>query len=268
MLCCAAQPKVAKKSQPPAAGKKPEGAKKAKKSPLFVKRVKNFGIGNDLPPKRDLSRLVRWPRYVRIQRQRAVLMKRLKVPPAINQFRNTADNNSSRTLFRLLNKYRPETRAAKKARLLAKAKGENAGDDAKPLVVKYGLNHVVSLVEQKKAKLVVIAHDVDPIELVVYLPALCRKVDVPYMIVKGKARLGEVVHKKTSAVLAVTDVGKEDQGELATLVSYARENYNDNAPARRQWGGGKLGHKSAMAQAKLQKAIRREEARKQKIALV
>jgi large subunit ribosomal protein L7Ae len=38
----------------------------------------------------------------------------------------------------------------------------------------------------------VIAHDVDPIELVVWLPALCRKMEVPYCIVKGKARLGSV----------------------------------------------------------------------------
>jgi len=39
------------------------------------------------------------------------------------------------------------------------------------------------------AQLVVIAHDVDPIELVVWFPALCRKIEVP-CIVKGKARLG------------------------------------------------------------------------------
>ncbi len=46
--------------------------------------------------------------------------------------------------------------------------------------------------EQGKAQLVVIAHDVDPIELVVWLPALCRKMGVPYAIVKGKSRLGSV----------------------------------------------------------------------------
>lgn len=39
----------------------------------------------------------------------------------------------------------------------------------------------------------VIAHDVDPIELVVWLPALCRKMEVPYCIVKGKSRLGTVM---------------------------------------------------------------------------
>lgn len=54
----------------------------------------------------------------------------------------------------------------------------------KPVVVKYGLNHITTLVEQKEAALVVIAHDVDPIELVVWLPALCKRMDVPYVIVK------------------------------------------------------------------------------------
>lgn len=56
--------------------------------------------------------------------------------------------------------------------------------------------------EQGKAQLVLIAHDVDPIELVVWLPALCRKMNVPYCIVKGKARLGQVcvcaVHSVTT----------------------------------------------------------------------
>ena len=97
-------------------------------------------------------------------------------------------------------------------------------DTKKPLFAKYGLNHIVALVEAKKASLVVIAHDVDPIELVVFLPALCRKMGVPYVIVKGKARLGTVVHKKTAAVVALQDVKSEDQRDLATLVSAAKAN--------------------------------------------
>jgi large subunit ribosomal protein L7Ae len=60
----------------------------------------------------------------------------------------------------------------------------------KPLVVKYGLNHITSLVESGKAQLVVIAHDVDPIELVVWLPQLCKSMGVPYCIVKVRAGRG------------------------------------------------------------------------------
>ena len=49
------------------------------------------------------------------------------------------------------------------------AKQKKEGQEVKtkkPQVLKYGLNHVTTLVENKMAKLVVIAHDVDPIELV------------------------------------------------------------------------------------------------------
>lgn len=92
------------------------------------------------------------------------------------------------------------------------------------MFIKYGLNHVVALIEAKKANLVIIAHDVDPVELVVFLPALCRKMGVPYVIVKSKARLGVVVHKKTAPALVVQDVKSEDQKELATLVAAAKAN--------------------------------------------
>jgi large subunit ribosomal protein L7Ae len=55
-----------------------------------------------------------------------------------------------------------------------------------------------------------------------------------------------VVNKKTAAVLAIVRVAKEDQPELAQLVNWAKENYNDKYDeVRRQWGGGKVGIKSA-----------------------
>lgn len=72
-------------------------------------------------------------------------------------------------LFRLLHKYRPETKAEKKERLRSMAQKKTEGGDAtakkKPITLKYGINHVTNLIEQKKATLVVIAHDVDPIEV-------------------------------------------------------------------------------------------------------
>lgn len=61
---------------------------------MFEKRTKNFGIGQTVQPKRDLSRFVKWPKYIRIQRQKAVLQKRLKVPPTINQFTQTLDKQT------------------------------------------------------------------------------------------------------------------------------------------------------------------------------
>jgi large subunit ribosomal protein L7Ae len=31
-------------------------------NPLFEKRTRNFGIGQNIQPKRDLSRFVKWPK--------------------------------------------------------------------------------------------------------------------------------------------------------------------------------------------------------------
>ena len=72
-------------------------------------------------------------------------------------------------VFKLLEKYRPETDAQKKERLKSSAESKAAGgaaDDAKrPRHIKYGLNHITYLVENQKAGLVAIASDVDPIEV-------------------------------------------------------------------------------------------------------
>merc|ERR1711934_226848 len=131
------------------------------------KKPRTFSIGGAILPKRDLTRFVKWPKYVRLQR--------IKMPPAINQFSNTLDKRQASNLFRLLNTLKPETKTEKKERRDAQAQKVAAGEHAaskKPISVKMGLNHVSTLVEEKKAKLVVIAHDVDPIEVIVWLPAL------------------------------------------------------------------------------------------------
>lgn len=65
-------------------------------NPLFEKKPKQFGIGGSLPFKKDLHRFVKWPKYVRLQRQKRVLNQRLKVPPALNQFTKTLDKNLGR----------------------------------------------------------------------------------------------------------------------------------------------------------------------------
>lgn len=72
-------------------------------------------------------------------------------------------------LFKLLEKYRPETDIQKKERLKAKAEAKVAkkGDapTKRPNTLRAGTNTVTKLIEQKKAQLVVIAHDVDPLEV-------------------------------------------------------------------------------------------------------
>lgn len=246
-------PAIAKKA---AASKSAATAgKTSANAALFEKRPRNFSVGNAIQPKRDLTRYVKWPAYVRLQRQRSILNRRLKVPPAINQFSKCLDKNTATQLFRLMNRYQPETKVEKKARLTAvaaaKAAGQAAPASKKPVNVKYGLNHITALIEAKKAQLVVISHDVDPIELVVWLPALCRKVGVPYCIVKSKSRLGTVVHKKTATALCITEVRPEHKQDLAALVQAVKAKYNDVFDeTKKHWGGGVNGAKSCAKMAK------------------
>merc|ERR1712072_1467834 len=180
-------------------------------------RPKNLRIGGTVQPSRDLTRFVRWPRYILAQRQKRVLYQRLRVPPAVNQFTKTLNNNQSKNLWRLLAKYSPESKKDKMTRLKSAAENKAQGKEVntpKPVVLKFGLNHVTSLVESGEAKLVVIAHDVDPIELVLWLPQLCRNKSVPYLIVKDKA----------------------DNHDLDQLIKVARNDYLETASSHNQWG--------------------------------
>ena len=72
--------------------------------------------------------------------------------------------------------YRPETKAEKKVRLTTLAEKKAAGKPEttgkKPVTIKYGINHITNLIESKKAQLVCIAHDVDPIEVSEYAGTL------------------------------------------------------------------------------------------------
>jgi len=235
------------------------------KNPLIEKRPKIFGIGQAIQPKRDLSRFVKYPRYIAIQRQRRILMSRFKVPPTLNQFSRTLDKSTASLLFKVLGKYRPESRVQRRQRLRktaeAKTKGETVAAVPKAHI-RFGLNTVVTLIERKEAKLVIIAHDVDPIELVVFLPTLCRKMGVPYVIVKSKSRLGAVVHKKTATAIALTSVEKEDLKDFQNLTDIANQSFNNNTEVRRAWGGNKLGSKAQAALKKKEKAVAKEQAAK------
>ena len=91
--------------------------------------------------------------------------------------------------------------------------------------MKFGLNHVTYLVEQKRAKLVLIANDVDPIETIVFLPTLCKAMGIPYAIVQCKARLGKLVHKKTASCVALTDF-THSQAELSNIARNVNDQFN------------------------------------------
>ena len=213
-----------------AAPSKPKEKLHESKHPLSQPAPKNFNFGNDVKPRIVKSRFVKFPRYVQLQRQKRILMKRLKCPPALAQFFDPLDKDTCKKVYKVLEAYSPETKKEKKERLQkeaenkAKDKKDKKKDGKKPISLKCGLNHVTYLVEQKRAKLVLIAADVDPIETVVFLPSLCKTMDIPYAIVPSKAKLGELAHKKTCTCLALTDF-KDNAAELENLCKNFREKF-------------------------------------------
>merc|ERR1712151_1096942 len=180
----------------------------------------------------------------RLQRQKKILQTRLKVPPSINQFKLAIRRDQLNEVRNLLNKYKPLTKKEKQAALAEEAKGGYGGADDSTIYTQFGLNHVTHLIEKKKAKFVVIAADVDPIELVVWLPALCRKMEVPYCIVSSKALLGSLVNQKNATCVALTGVRIGDSQQFQRLQSMCKSQFNDNSEALRQWGGGIMGLKT------------------------
>ncbi|MGD6809683.1 MAG: 50S ribosomal protein L7Ae [Candidatus Bathyarchaeia archaeon] len=59
--------------------------------------------------------------------------------------------------------------------------------------VRKGTNEATKAVERSIAKLVVIAEDVDPPEVIAHLPLLCDERKIPYVFVPTKEALGKAI---------------------------------------------------------------------------
>ncbi|MDJ0273785.1 MAG: 50S ribosomal protein L7Ae [Nitrososphaerota archaeon] len=89
--------------------------------------------------------------------------------------------------------------------------------------LKKGINEVTRAVERGQAKFVVIAEDVDPPEIVAFLPILCDEKRVPYVYVPSKKDLGAAAGLEVSAsAVAVIDPG-EAKAYLEELVKKVNE---------------------------------------------
>ncbi len=88
--------------------------------------------------------------------------------------------------------------------------------------IKKGTNETTKAVERGQAKLVVIAKDVNPPEIVAHLPLLCEEKKVPYTYVPSKERLGKSSGIQVSAASACII----EEGEGKNLVKEITEELN------------------------------------------
>ncbi|MEM2923600.1 MAG: 50S ribosomal protein L7Ae [Candidatus Nitrosocaldus sp.] len=78
--------------------------------------------------------------------------------------------------------------------------------------VRRGTNETTKAIERGNAKLVIIAEDVEPPEVVAHLPILCEERNTPYVYVPSKKQLGEALGIDVQAAAAcIIDAGDAKQ---------------------------------------------------------
>ncbi|OLS26625.1 MAG: 50S ribosomal protein L7Ae [Candidatus Thorarchaeota archaeon AB_25] len=73
--------------------------------------------------------------------------------------------------------------------------------------IKKGINEATKSIERGIARLVIVAEDVEPQEVIMYLPGLCDDKKAPYIFVKSKSDLGHAagIERPTAAVAIIVD---------------------------------------------------------------
>jgi large subunit ribosomal protein L7Ae len=96
--------------------------------------------------------------------------------------------------------------------------------------VRKGTNETTKAVERGQAKLVVMAEDVDPPEVVAHLPILCDERKIPYVFVPNKKKLGSSTGIDVPAAAAcIVDVG--DAVSLIKEISSRIEELKKKGPS-------------------------------------
>jgi len=85
--------------------------------------------------------------------------------------------------------------------------------------IRKGMNEVTKSIERNSAKLVVMAEDVSPPEILFHVPLLCEEKSVPYGYLSTKKELGNVVRINIgSSAIAIENVGTGNDNILNDLV--------------------------------------------------
>ena len=89
--------------------------------------------------------------------------------------------------------------------------------------IRKGTNEATKAIERGKAKLVAVASDINPPEIVMHLPALCEEKKIPCVFVPTKKELGASagLEVPTSAI-AVMDAG-DAKSQLKAIVDGLRK---------------------------------------------
>lgn len=156
--------------------------------------------------KKNVARFVKWPKFIRVQRQKQILSKKLKIPSIINQFIRVPPKN--------MTKYVSDTFFNKADDWRLKFGYDYPNAQTIKKYITHGVTNVTNYIRKGIALFVIIAYDVNPIEMIIWLPFLCKKYDVPFMIIQDKKLLGKALGvKKTSCAAIRSHIKKPEISE-------------------------------------------------------
>lgn len=85
--------------------------------------------------------------------------------------------------------------------------------------IRKGMNEVTKSIERGNAKLVIMAEDVNPPEILFHVPLLCEEKNIPYAYLTKKEDVGKIVGINVgSSAIAVESVGSGNEGILDDII--------------------------------------------------
>jgi len=96
--------------------------------------------------------------------------------------------------------------------------------EARDSKIRKGMNEVTKSIERVQAKLVVMAEDVSPPEILFHIPLLCEEKGIPYGYLSTKKELGNTVRiNVSSSAIAIENAGTGNEGILNDVIKNLKE---------------------------------------------
>ena len=96
--------------------------------------------------------------------------------------------------------------------------------ETKDSKIRKGMNEVTKSIERGNAKLVVMAEDVSPPEILLHVPLLCEEKKIPYAYLSTKKEVGNVAKINIgSSAISIDNVGTGNDNILKDIIKKINE---------------------------------------------
>lgn len=96
--------------------------------------------------------------------------------------------------------------------------------ETKDSKIRKGMNEVTKSIERGNAKIVIMAEDVSPPEILLHVPLLCEEKKIPYAYLSTKKEVGNVVQINIgSSAISIDNVGTGNENILKDIIKKIKE---------------------------------------------